>query len=271
MRKLILMILVIASMMTFSPLHALEVETSVTLNGHYIQGETNHLLINDRVYIVARTLTDALGYEIEWFEESSQVKISSPEKDVLLTIDQTEAFINQESYRMEVAPFILDGRTYIPLRMVSEVLSCEVRWDQSTYTVHLQKENHQVHESQIYNRPYTDEDLLWLSRIVEVESDFNSIPMKIGIANVVLNRVNDPRFPNTVYDVIFDAEYAVQFPPAHKASFLSVEPSYLSILSSKKALEGVNNVGESLYFNNRPFNSRADDLHKIIDGEYFYY
>lgn len=258
-------------MMAFIPVHAVEVETSVTFNGHYIQGQQNHLLIEDRVYIVARTLTDALGYDIEWFEETSQVQITSPEKVVLLTIDQTTAMVNDAAYAMEVSPFILEGRTYIPLRMVSEVLGCEVVWDLSTYTVHLTKEGYEIDENLIYDRPYTDEDLLWLARIVEVESDFNSIPMKIGIANVVLNRVKDPRFPNTVHDVIFDTQYAVQFPPAHKSSFSSITPSYLSILASKKALEGVNNVGASLYFNNRPFNSRADDLHKIIDGEYFYY
>jgi hypothetical protein len=271
MKKFILIIFASIYIISMTTSFAADVETSVTLNGHYIQGERHHLLIDGKVYIVARTLTDALGYDIEWDEESAQVKIVSPEKVVLLTIDQTTAFVNEALYPMEVAPFILNGRTYIPLRMVSEVLGCQVTWDHDTYTVHLIKEDYQVDESQIYHRPYTDEDLLWLARIVEVESDYNSIPMKIGIANVVLNRVKDPRFPNTVYNVIFDDDYAVQFPPAHKSSFSNVTPDHLSILGSKKALEGINNVGESLYFNHRPFMSRADDLHKIIEGEYFYY
>ena len=39
----------------------------------------------------------------------------------------------------------------------------------------------------------------------------------------------------------------------------------------QKALEGVNNIGYSLYFNNSPFRSKPNDLIKIIDGEYFYY
>ena len=154
--------------------------------------------------------------------------------------------------------------------MISEVLGCQVKWDGDTFTVHITKEDFEMDPTLIYKRPYSDEDLLWLSRIVEVESDFQSIPMKIGIANVVLNRVKDPRFPNTVHDVIFDNTYAVQFPPAFKSSFSTLSPSGLSIRASKKALEGVNNVENCLYFNNSPFKSRAKDLFIIIEGEYFY-
>ena len=268
MKKIILILTFI--MMISSMSSAVEVETSVTLNGHYIQGDENHLLINDRVYVVARTITDALNQDIEWLEETQQVKITDETSTLLLTIDDNTAYVNEEVYTFDASPFILNGRTYIPIRMVSELLGCQVNWVDSTFTVEITKEDFELDPQYIYERPYTDEDLLWLSRIVDVESDYNSIAMKLGIANVVLNRVNDPRFPNTVAEVIFDDTYATQFPPAHKSSFASLEPSILSILASKKALEGYNNIGSSLYFNNSPFRSRADDLFKIIDGEYFY-
>lgn len=268
MKKIAIILCLILSITV--PVYALDVETSVSLNGDYIQGDAKHLLKEDRVYVVARTLTDALGQEIQWLAESQQVHISHPDLSILLTIGQSTAVVNEEVYTLDAPPFIQDGRTYIPLRMVSEVLGCQVEWDSQTYTAHITKADYQMDQAFVYQRPYSDDDLFWLSKIVEVESDFQSVPMKIGIANVVLNRVKDPRFPNTVHDVIFDNVYAVQFPPAFKSTFKTLTPTPLSIMASKKALEGVNNVENCLYFNNAPFRSRADDLFIIIEGEYFY-
>ena len=44
----------------------------------------------------------------------------------------------------------------------------------------------------------------------------------------------------------------------------------LGIKAAKMALEGVNNIGTCLYFNNRPFTSRSGSFYKKIEGEYFY-
>jgi len=110
-----------------------------------------------------------------------------------------------------------------------------------------------------------------LSRIVQVETGGASEDMMLGVANVVLNRVKSPLFPDTIHDVIFQVDVHTQFPPAHKASFTSLIPGELAIEMSRRALEGENNVETCLYFNNSPFRTKADDLYQIIDGEYFYY
>jgi spore germination cell wall hydrolase CwlJ-like protein len=114
-------------------------------------------------------------------------------------------------------------------------------------------------------------DIVWLARICYVEGLDIGYGAKLAISNVVLNRVKDPRFPNTVYGVIFDDDYAIQFPPAHRSSFPTIEPSFESYIAAKNAFDGVNNISDCLYFNNSPFVSRANDLYIIIEGEYFYH
>ena len=145
----------------------------------------------------------------------------------------------------------------------------EFVWNDSNLTLSVQSDQFKLDEEDKVVVNYTDEDLLWLARIVNVEGD-DSSAMKLAIANVVLNRVKSADFPSTVYDVIFQVGRYQQFPPAHKSSFSTLEPSKSSIIAAKKALTGENNVGDCLYFNNRPFSSKADDLYIIIDGEYFY-
>ena len=49
---------------------------------------------------------------------------------------------------------------------------------------------------------YTDEDLWYLSRVIQAESGYCSIEMMQGVGSVVLNRVTDDRFPDTIREVI---------------------------------------------------------------------
>lgn len=53
---------------------------------------------------------------------------------------------------------------------------------------------------------YSDEDLLWLSRVVFAEAGCDWFPdwVQRDVASVVLNRVADPRYPDTIKGVIFD-------------------------------------------------------------------
>ena len=49
----------------------------------------------------------------------------------------------------------------------------------------------------------TNEDLLLLSKLVTGEARGESYEGQVAVAAVVINRVKDPRFPNTIKDVIY--------------------------------------------------------------------
>lgn len=53
---------------------------------------------------------------------------------------------------------------------------------------------------------YSEDDLYWLSRVVFAEAGCDWFPdwVQQDVASVVLNRVSDPRYPNTIKGVIFD-------------------------------------------------------------------
>ena len=52
-------------------------------------------------------------------------------------------------------------------------------------------------------KPYTDEDLYILSHIISAEAGNCSEDMMLSVGSVVLNRVADDRFPDTIEDVVF--------------------------------------------------------------------
>ena len=270
-KKILLIVLFL--MVIFSSIisYATEVNVSVKLNEDYIITDEKNILIDGTTYIVARSLINALNEEILWDENTRTVTINTTENEIKFIVDDSKVIVNSNEIEIKAKPFIRNGRTYIPLRIASDYLGCEVDWVQDTYTVELYKNNLEVNEKYKFIPNYTEEDYRLLSKIVQVESSDGSMDMKLAIANVVLNRVKSNLFPNSVSDVIYQIDIYVQFPPAHRESFKTVKPTINSKIAAKNALEGLNNIDKCLFFNNSPFKSKTDDLYKIIEGEYFYY
>ena len=70
---------------------------------------------------------------------------------------------------------------------------------------------------------------------------------QIAVGNVVLNRVKDPDYPDTIYGVIFDRNYGVQFEPVLNGSIYA-EPTESAVAAAKLCLEGVDLSRGSIYF-----------------------
>jgi len=92
--------------------------------------------------------------------------------------------------------------------------------------------------------PLTDYEIEILSKLIHLEARGEPEEGQIEVARVVLNRVNDVQFPDTIEKVIFQKR---QFTPAAKIKCLTldIEP-YKMIIA--RAFES---ESESLYFMNR--------------------
>ncbi|TYQ16555.1 UNVERIFIED_CONTAM: copper amine oxidase-like protein [Acetivibrio alkalicellulosi] len=247
-----------------------DVFITVKVNDNYIKMDVQPYIKDDRVFVTLRFVAEALRAQVDWDEEEKKVTVIYDDNEIEMFIDESTFFVNGNEKTMDTTISITDGRTMVPIRFITENFNCSVEWDQLTYTVIIEKEDIDISEDYIYERPYTDEDLMWLARIIHVEGKGLSINAKVAIANVVINRKESSRFPNTIHDVIFDKAYSVQFPPAHRQGFKELDPSECCIIAAKMSLEGVNNIEGALFFNNRPFTSSRVTLFEIIDGMYFY-
>lgn len=65
---------------------------------------------------------------------------SGQRKTQRLVIGSTTAYVGDSAYRITAAPFIQTGRTYVPIRFISEKLGAAVNWNQSTKEVTIQKD-----------------------------------------------------------------------------------------------------------------------------------
>jgi parvulin-like peptidyl-prolyl isomerase len=71
---------------------------------------------------------------VEWNEVANEVIISG-EKEVKLTIGQLTAFVDGEAVALDCAPVLVSGRTFVPLRFVSEAFGYNVQYVASTEQV----------------------------------------------------------------------------------------------------------------------------------------
>lgn len=96
---------------------------------------------------------------------------------------------------------------------------------------------------------YGADSLYWLSRIINAESGGEPMLGKIAVGNVVLNRVRSDEFPDTVYGVIFDRRFGVQFSPTENGA-IYLAPSGDAVIAAKICLEGFTLSDEIEYFFN---------------------
>jgi len=244
---------------------------TVKINGQPVFTDTNPYIKQNRTYVPLRFIAEAFNMEVLWVQEEKKAVVKNDEICLEVWIGSNKLLVNGEEKIMDVMVEGVNGRTMVPVRFIAEVLDYAVNWNNMTASVEIIKEGAEIPASSVLSRSYTDDDIIWLARIVHVESHGLSIKGRVAVANVVLNRVKSTKFPDTVYDVIFDKQYTKQFPPAHKDGFSELIPDLPCVIAAKMALEGVNNVDKCLYFNHVPFSGRSKDLYMVIEGEYFYY
>jgi N-acetylmuramoyl-L-alanine amidase len=152
---------------------------------------------------------------------------------------------NGRYFHMQVPSVVTtDGVLYIPMQNASKALGVKMSFDTAKLTVTL---------SGSYAPPisgdrfYADDAVYWLSRIISAESRGEPSLGQIAVGNVILNRVRSNQFPNTIWGVIFDKKYGVQFTPVANGTIYSA-PSESAVIAAKICLEGYSLNSEALYF-----------------------
>ena len=87
---------------------------------------------NDRTLVPIRIVTETLGGKVDWNGVTKEVTLNIDGKEIKMTIGKT-----LEKYG--VAPVIIDGRTFVPVRFVADELGATVAWDDATKTVTITK------------------------------------------------------------------------------------------------------------------------------------
>lgn len=237
--KRLLMSLALSLSLTLTP--ALAAGT-LTIDGRTVDADAT--VRNNTTYVSLRAVTQALQPDalILWTGD----RASAEGQDFSLTAQPGALYLEVNGRALYIPQGVLleNGRTLVPVRVLAEALGADVDWNSATGEVTVTSGDGTIlTEYDVYD----PDALYWLSRIISAESQGEPLTGKVGVGNVILNRVGHAEFPDTIYGVIFDSRWGGQFEPVQNGTVYST-PTQESVIAAKLVLEGADTVGDSLYF-----------------------
>ena len=237
----------------------------LSVNSKYVKTPNHAYLKNETTMVSLRDFGEIFDADIQWSEKTSTATVKTDTKTISVTKNKNYATVNGKSQKLDSTAVIANDRVYVPLRFLAENLGAKVGWDSPTICANITSPEASVPAHLSGEAPYSADELYWLSKIVSAESAGEINSGKVAVANVILNRVKSPEFPNTIYGVIFDNKYGVQFTPTADGAIYNT-PTSQSVTAAKRALLGEDVSRQCLYF----LNPRTATNSWIIKNRTFY-
>ena len=253
--------------------------------------------VGDELYLGTDTFFELLGIDVTYTSDGESAKIEGAVFE--LTAEKNTHYIVTNG-RYQYVPsgyFVTDamsgtasgagsggtgasggGNMYLPSDAVERIFNVECEEDEEG-NLRVDTADMKVIEGNgYYYDIHLDADIFyWLPHIINSETYGESLDSKLAVANVVLNRLKFDLFPDTIYGVIYDTKYAVQFTPVAIGGVKGT-PDDLSYVAAFLAAEGYNNVGNSMYYvrpnasnSNTEWFERALVYYDTIGSHRFYY
>ena len=136
--------------MLVSGMSVFAANTEILINGEKatIQEGMGSIVEKDwRTFVPVRFALEYFGYQVSWVEKDRMVfGVNEDGSMFVMQVGSNFLFFkdkdnNEKKVEMDVAPFLNneEGRTYIPLRFLADVLGYQVGYDEATSTVTLDK------------------------------------------------------------------------------------------------------------------------------------
>lgn len=99
-----------------------------------INTDTAPTIVDGRTLVPLRAIFEALGAEVEWDSSTRTATGTRGGTVVVVQIDNNVAYVNGEARLLDVPARIINNRTMVPARFVSEAMGCRVTWYQDKQT-----------------------------------------------------------------------------------------------------------------------------------------
>lgn len=119
-------------------------KNEIEANGETSALDTAPYIENGTTFIPLRGLLEKMGAEVSWSEEEQGVTVNKGNTKIYMQIRYKNVFVStlkkeNVKYTLLSEPRITDGRTFIPVRFVSEQLGYNVSWNGDTGEITITK------------------------------------------------------------------------------------------------------------------------------------
>ena len=138
MKRIISVVFALVMLITASAMSVCaQNELSVEINGKKIEFDVLPQIVEGRTMVPFRKIGEELGAKVDWDDSTKTVSLELNGQTVKLTIGKSMITVDGADKELDVPAMIIDGRTLVPVRAITEAFGCDVAWDDATKTVSL--------------------------------------------------------------------------------------------------------------------------------------
>ena len=109
----------------------------VQVAGKSVSYDVLPTLQNSRTFVPLRAIAEALGATVGFEDVTKTVTLTRGGTVVQLQIGNPKASVNGQPVTLDVPGVIMNGRTLVPVRFISEAFGAQVNWDDFSRTVSI--------------------------------------------------------------------------------------------------------------------------------------
>jgi len=98
--------------------------------------DTSIFINNGRTMVPVRFIGENFGFEVTW--KDGEVILENDKNEIRLYIGKNEIFVNGNNIKIDSSPILKDGRTFLPIRYISEALNLIVNWNEQKKEVTIE-------------------------------------------------------------------------------------------------------------------------------------
>ncbi|QGG49422.1 copper amine oxidase N-terminal domain-containing protein [Heliorestis convoluta] len=116
------------------------VQDRLFVHGQRLTYDVPPVIREGRVLVPVRAITEGMGAQVDWNQESKLITITRDGVTVELSLDSSVIRVNGVEQVMDTAPSLYNNRTLVPLRFISIALGDRVLYDEETGEIDIIEE-----------------------------------------------------------------------------------------------------------------------------------
>ena len=242
---------------------------SLLINGQPAPLELNKEVQKGITYVSLSVMARQLAPNAQITWDGSAATVVTDQLTLTAEVGQLYVVANgRYLYTPELVQLSPANQVIVPLRTIAKAFDAAVSYDSATGLTAVTSGSGAILSGDAF---YNQDDLFWLSRVIHRESGNQPMEGRMAVGNVVLNRVADPVFPDTVEGVLAQKN---QFSTYKSGVLAATEPSEKSTIAAKLVMDGgvVEETKGALFFDSGVNSWAARNKRHIatIGGHKFY-
>jgi len=228
---IILITAVFAILFSLSSIFAQSSEIKILLDNIPLETVVPSVIENDRLFVSARNVVEALGGRITWFPALKLMTVNINGRTARLVIDDPTLEIDEKVIPLEIPARILNNRVMIPLEVIKFIAEVDIKWDNQTKTLSINTIRPYLLKVRSYSHPdktrvvidlsektefradkLTNPDRIFIDimgSIVKLEDTFKQIKIDDGVIKTVRTAQFNEEITRVVFDLYREAKYEV--------------------------------------------------------------